>query len=472
MVCALLVSAACGTPSAARPLAPRSGEAAAEDLRGLVAFVEAVHPDPYRFTTQSDFARLAAQEDEALRALSAPSEIELGRAMQRVLAALHDSHAAVALPVYQPDAVASQSVLPLLIDVIDGEAYVDASVGDLPEGAQVLAIDGRAFDEVQRTLLGLVLADGVAEGPRVRVLEDELPKHYLLAYGMQPSYQVELRTGEGETITREVAGVSVAQAGALRRERRSVALREADAGERAAPRLTNPAPGVAVLRLASFGEADADRYAAEVDALFARLSDVHTLVLDLRGNRGGDRSLGAAVINHLVARPYVQWLGASTRVQRMPDRFEASVGPAFGVPLEGLLRFSEHAADGRYHLRGDPLAARMQPKAPHFDGRVLVWADGLTNSAANELVLGLLSVRPDVTLIGSELGGECQQHIGEQPVLYTTEHYGITIALSLARVEHVPVAGCSFGRGLVPARTVVESVDDLVSGQDPYLRSF
>ena len=118
-------------------------------------------------------------------------------------------------------------------------------------------------------------------------------------------------------------------------------------------------------------------------------------------------------------------------------------------------------------FEGDPLAALMIP-TDSWNGRVLVLIDGLTNSAANELVVALKHQRPDAILIGEEAGGGCQEHIGELPVVWTTPTFRISVLMSLIRLELVPVP-CAPGHGLIPDVAVAYSRHDFDAGLDPYV---
>lgn len=118
-------------------------------------------------------------------------------------------------------------------------------------------------------------------------------------------------------------------------------------------------------------------------------------------------------------------------------------------------------------IDGDPLVDRMVPVGS-FPGRVLVLVDGRTNSAANELVVALKHARPDTTLVGEEVGGACAEHIGELPTTWTTPTFGVTVLLSIIRLEHVSVPGCRPGRGLAPDVAVPYTRADFDAGRDPY----
>jgi len=450
-----------GCASRQPPPPPGTGAAAAADLVGFVDYLRAVHPEPHRFTTAEDLSALVAAQAGALAAQTAPTELEVGRAFHTVLAAVGDAHIKVGLSLYQGDA--PLSLLPLFPRRIEGTYVADAATG-LPDGATLLAIDHQPMAALEAELLRLVISEGLGSVPRARALEADFPRYFHLARGMADTYTVTARLSDGSEQDIVLDGLSRAEFSALRPERRS--LRWGTAAP--APTLTDLGGGTALLRLPSFGSADMDGYQAQIDALFAALSpSVDTLVVDVRGNIGGLRPNAFAVLDHVLGTPYPQWDGVDAKVNTFPSVSPARLSFPF-VPEDNLTqRFPGRPP---HTFAGDPLADAMAPTGT-FGGAVVVFADGLTNSAANTFVLALKQHRENVTVVGEELGGECAQHIGEFPLAYHTAGYPLVILHSVLRVRHVGVEGCVFGRGLAPDVPVVETLSDFYGSVDPYLRT-
>lgn len=156
-------------------------------------------------------------------------------------------------------------------------------------------------------------------------------------------------------------------------------------------------------------------------------------------------------------------------VEAVPRPFRERVTPLYGASLDLLRAYPGEAVDGLHVREGDPLAALMTPATPRLLARLAVFVDGHTNSAANELLLALRATRPDAVVLGEEVGGECERHVGELPVAYVTPVYGVAVALSLIRIEHAAVPGCQLGHGLTPDVPVSYTRGDFVDGRDPYV---
>lgn len=458
------LAAGCG---ASHPVAgPRTGATAATELREYAQFVRDVHPAPFRFVEASAFDARVEQEAGALERSAAPTELEVVGAFRRVLATLGDAHVAVTGGVFQPGA-AGASFLPLLVADVEGALLIDAASDARLFGATLVAVDGVPADELRRRLEPLVMKDGVNPAATLRGFERDFVALFHATFGMAPGYRVAYDAGAGVTEV-TLAGTGRESVQALDAQRKSAPSRGAPARDAAQSPFTLPPVADATwLRLPSFGSPDQASYRAAIDAVMASASGAPALVVDVRGNEGGLRTHGIALLNHLLARPYQQWTRRTARVRELPEPYGGRATAAFGTDLSALQGFPPEPVGGQYVLEGDPLAGLMVPSS-EFSGRVLALADGRTNSAANELLVALKQARPDAILIGEEVGGACDEHVGELPTTWTTPTFGVSVLMSILRLEHVNVSGCRPGRGLAPDVTVRYTRADFDAGRDPY----
>jgi len=451
------------------PVLVEARSAPARELAELVAFVQTAHPDPYRLVSREAFEDVSAAAIRRLDAVEGPDAFAIERAYRRVLALLGDFHTQVGLDLYQPGAQEPLSLLPVHVQWVGDRAVVDAATVELPEGAWLTHVNGHPVEQVRRQATELVLADGASLQARHHAIDDNLARYYHLLHGMEPSYTLSVRTPAGGQLQHEVPGATREAFGAMTRRRRSRQILGDPAGP-PWPRLHHLPDGTPVLRLASFGNPDQRAYHARVDALFEQIGRPRALVLDVRGNPGGFRTHGLAVLEHLSPEPTPQWSAFSVRTRTVPARWRDQVRTPWG-PVEGLAeRFPETRGTGPARVVGEPLLPGMQPRADALvDTRLIVLADAGTNSAANELVLALKAARPDTLLVGQELGGACDVHVGEFPVVYRAPASGVTVLMSLIRIEHVPVPSCRPDRGLLPDHPVDWTTEALVAGRDPWL---
>lgn len=462
----LLVAALSGCASA--PTAP------GDDLRGFVRFLEAAHPRPHAYVPRDELAAVTEQEAQRLDALGTPDDFAVGLAFHRVLARVADGHLAVALPVFQDDVASTLTLLPLLPKQVGDAFFVDACTTELPRGTRLLAIDGEPIETLWPQLQALVLADGRHASARRATLERSFARHFHLLRGMRASYSVEVQRPGAEPEALILAGVPRDAVGELAAARHSAPVWGPPSSEAQPwPFVVSVAEGTVLLRLPSFGTPDQDGYRARVDALFADIDPDDTLILDLRGNEGGFRTHGVAVLNHVLGVAYSQWQSVAARVRRVPREFRAFTSFPF-VPEEHLTALLDGAEpEGELVVRdGDPLASLMVPHGEGHRGRVIAFVDGHTNSAAVELLTALRAFHPNAEVHGEATGGECGRHVGEVPVVYTAPDHGVSVLMSLLELRHVATPGCLEGQGHTPDRVVVYDEAAFMAGVDPYLAEF
>ena len=432
----LLVLVGCGRPSG---------------VEGFVGFLDAVHP--------------AGPFEGRLDPPAAPTT---SRALAHVLGAAGDAHLALGRP--EP---AGPVLTPLIPYATADAVYVDASTADLPRGTELVSIEGRPAREVLDTMRAWATVDG-EPGLRsdLEVLRS-YPAHARTLFGAQDSWSFVVRPPGEEARALALDGVSTRAVEDLLHARHTAARwdlpREVD---ELWPHWAPPTEGDARrLRLPSFGLPDHEAYAARVDDLLAELEPGETLILDLRGNVGGFRGHGVAVLRHLLDQPFAQWSSVQTRVRRIPRAYRRHLSFPI-VPEDALRTFpGEPLPDGSgWRLDGDPLASRMKPHGDGHDGPIDVFIDDATSSAAVELLAALIAARPDVRLFGVETQGGCASHQGEVPAVYAVdaEH---RVMLSLWHITLVPTPRCRAGHGFEPDVRIVPSIDDL-DGEDPFLEAW
>jgi hypothetical protein len=158
-----------------------------------------------------------------------------------------------------------------------------------------------------------------------------------------------------------------------------------------------PAPGIAWLKVSAW-----DRVTAPVDRAFARMATagVTTLILDIRGNPGGDATsfapaahvMGRAVtLGVILGRP---WYAAHQKPPT-PDELVRLPVVASDAPPRDILRQLEDVG---------AVPGRVEPRTPQFTGEIYLMIDGRTASASEPLA-HLLKVNRRATLVGERTAG-------------------------------------------------------------------
>ncbi|MBB6250197.1 S41 family peptidase [Nitrospirillum iridis] len=267
--------------------------------------------DLFAFTPEADLDNL----HQALRAgITRPmTRGQAEERFQRLAAAAHQGHTRVegvygAWAAYQK---AQARAFPFAVRIRDGRLYVSATLsGDphLPPGGEIMAIDGvpavlwldraRAHVSAETT----DLADSI--------LEYDFPMYLWVEVGARSRFKVRVKAANGDTLDADVAARTASEIAA--------------AASRQPPRLDLEHPlrdarilanGVGYLRPGPFYNEAAKTGAEEWDVTaFRRFIDnafgmfaaknVHRLIIDLRGNPGGDSLFSDVMVSWIADRPY------------------------------------------------------------------------------------------------------------------------------------------------------------------------
>jgi C-terminal processing protease CtpA/Prc len=290
----------------------------------------------------------------------------------------------------------------------------------VPDGSEILRINGEPVAQIVARLKSLTSADGFNPSFRTAKVGQQFSVKYALAYGypevFRVTYQAPGEEGSMEEMLLPVSKTEIDQATPAHNE---LSLKELNDGR------------AALLTINTFAYySQVDMFRTFLDSVFQVIDEkqIGNLVLDLRGNGGG-------------------------------DPFCASYLWAYLQP-EPLPYFEDHY--GRY----DTLANPVPQPARHFKGNLYTLIDGLGFSTTGHFV-GLLKYHGVGKFVGTESGATftCTGN-ATYPALDRTR-----IMVGTARVMRYTAAVKDMDprRGVIPDYPVELSQQDMVSGRDAVL---
>jgi hypothetical protein len=406
---------------------------AAEDLRAdllqIRRSLEETHPAVYGFTGKEAFDRLYEAQ---LAALDGPKTLgEFYAIAAPLVAAVGCGHTALLIPADYWQ-TAPPRFFPLALRIVGGRAYVvrDADPAEtVRPGTEVMSINGRSAAGILKDLQSIVSSDGSNDGYKTARVNARFPYLYATRYGFPEEFVVEALPPDRPTV----------QTLRLRSVERS-RIPTGPAVEKPATSSGNPgldfrilpdAPSAAVLTIRTFDYyQETDKFKGFIDESFDRLrrAGVRDLILDLRGNGGGDPFCTTHLLGYLEPRPVPYF----ARVYPTPyERFAEPIPRAAGA----------------------------------FDGRLFILTDARCFSSTGHLG-ALLKYHRIGTFIGAETGGtyECNDARREIHLEKTR------LLLAVARIAFTAaVQGLPRYRGIVPDIAVEPGLADILAGRDPVL---
>jgi C-terminal processing protease CtpA/Prc len=445
------------------------------DFRLMRRALEEAHPGLYRYYPRDTVARWF---DAAYRRLDRPmTEIEFRRVIEPVIIRIGcghtDLYASRAFTRYRKKH--PLRAFPVEVTVLNNRLYVRANRSTdstIRRGAEITAIDGRPADTVLSTIFQFISSDGYNQTFKPYVLNTgNFGSYYALAFGTDSTAQ-RLTFRDSTGTTRTLAFRSRPTPAKPRLD--SLDKRNVPASKpRKRPKpdkkpdeerqLTFPDRDttVAVLKITSFSGAGQRSFFSESFAAIAKRKGIDNLVVDLRGNLGGNSSTSLKLASYIIDRPFQAYTQVDAPVRQVS--FNRDLGWKFWrFWIRHFL--TRRTPEGTYRRRG--VTRRIRPTKGGFRGRVFVLTNGGTFSAASIFASLVKHNVPDrTTIIGRETGGgEYGCNAFTSPYL-TAPETGLQLRLPLYKIV-LAIPGPDQGRGIRPDVPVAYTLPAVLSGQD------
>jgi Peptidase family S41 len=446
------------------------------DLALLQSIYETLHPGLYRYNTKAEIkARFAALSNRFV-APTPLSQVYLG--FSKLLASVRCGHS-YANFYSQSEAVqtalfAGKNRLPFKFIWLDRTMVISdpAGVAGLMRGARVTHINGVATRTILSTLLPYVRADGHNIGKQTSLLSvnrDEgyqsFDIFYALHYGEASAFSLQGLSPQGRRFELSVQAIDLDA-------RRAMTAGPALAEDASLWRLQIRPEKIAIISLPTFGI-----YSTKWDwkewlaASFAQINAAGCtgLVLDIRGNEGGNDDCGPEILGYLTKAPLPAQAGSRRLAYRT---IPANLNPLLDTWNDQFRDWGDKAAlrsDGLYDLLDEAgrSGGGVTPKASYFGGKVVVLTDASNSSATLQFCQMLRANRLGV-LVGGTTGGNLRGINAEKFVFAKLPGTGLEVDVPL--VGFYP-DGTPPDSGLVPDQIVGLTWRDIAGATDPIMEA-
>ncbi len=418
------------------------------DFQGFRKTLQDFHPGIYRYTPKEDMDRAF---DRAERTLSQPMNVlEFQRVIAPLEALMHCGHSGVNPPADLVTALGAQSLqLPLKFRVLNGSLYV-AAVYDQPPallGKEVLTINGKKSSDILKTMDLAMGHDGTVKSSTPYRLSNGrgFNRNLITLCDIRPPFQLTLAGLVGPTDI--ASGITDAELVA-KQEKLSPARKDTEPNGTIEFR-----EGIPIIKIYGFqGE-----LAAFYNDAFAQVekSAAKSLILDVRGNGGGEDELGRRLYAHMAPGPFTYYRDLLMN----SDHYEYVDGESFKAP-EGFLKKDN---GGLFHAVGHPNWGTQQPLTPTFHGKVFVLMDGGSFSTTGEF-LSTMKEHKRATFIGEESGAGLQGNNSGPGRTVTLPKTKVRFSCPLLRYQ-MNVTSTST-RGILPDVPVTYSIEEILAKKD------
>lgn len=416
------------TAGAPLPLIP--AERLREDITALGDSLVRLHPGIYRYQNK---VAIDKAFDSCRRAIDRPMSVpEFFKHIDHLIGQLEDGHTECFMPADANQWLKNNAGLfPAGLWLSGRHAYLLCSAMNFDAGTEILDVNGTPMSKIVNDMLGELSSDGTnltGKYDKINRGHDPFPYLYFVLNGSQDTFRISYRTPGG------IAGTTTIPSKRF-------------SGVECIPSMPQPSKyltleykpdGVAVLTIRTLLNEYLDRTGEKFrDFLFSSFKDigekhVSKLIIDVRGNGGGEDTNGSLLFSYLTDRPFRYYV-----------RLDKTSGPYF-----------EH-----------PNLAIQQPNAEHFDGKVYILINGGTFSSTAEFAAIAKSNNRGL-LIGEETGGGYYGNTSGDRVTIYLPNSKIRVNIPLTRYT-LAVKHLKHGeRGVIPDVEIHPTIGDKLSGKD------
>lgn len=335
-------------------------------------------------------------------------------------------------------------------------------------GTRVIAINGTSMLEIVDKLKSYAISDGFNQTRRFNFVASNFSQLYQLHYGLVDSFEVEILNGElGETRTKTFKGISKAEYETTKTERYGAAQ------NRWAQPLANfsISNGIGYLDINTFAKGwlkSRDiKYKKFLKSSFSQLKEqgITKLILDIRGNGGGDDYLGAMLCQYLIDDEFKYF----DRMETVTSKFKyKDYSNTKWMNWIGVILKKDKKKPGYFTFNYHRGLKTQKPNDLTFKGELVVLVDGQTFSTAAD-VASILYENDRGTFLGREVGGGYYGNNSAMQYDITLPNSKITYYIPIVRYYSSVDKPELFGHGVKPDIVVKTTYADYISQRDTSL---
>lgn len=468
----------------AKPILTYSQDQVDEDISTMVRALEVIHPNLYKYQSKQEFEQSVIELREEVNL--GPTLSTMYAAVSKFAAKIKCSHTFTnpwnqgpdieRLSFYQPDKI------PFTFNRIGKRLFIDKNASqrdELKKGIEVLSINNIDTEEIFKTLTSYITSDGDNYEKRLQRLtlsgdaKFELFDIFLsLEYGSRQVHRLELY----DQVTNQVKVVDVK---ALSKTARTAVL-----NKRYGSNYDSFESGwefkmidhqTAYLKMHSFAIFNTDfDWKKFLDNGFKKMrsEEIEHLIIDIRGNEGGDAAVALYVLERIIKSPIK--VNGSTSVsayRTIPDDLRNYISTWDDRPYDWGKKVQK-IADGRYKLKDkfEEKGKTFKPKKTGFKGQSYLLVDA-TNSSATHLMASYVKEFNLATIVGQETGGNQKGLNGGYMFFFRMPNSRVELDIPVFGINVRPDTDETYNGGIKPDIYVQKNVDDLKRGIDTELES-
>lgn len=447
-------------------------DAMQEDFTYLRSKLETTHPGLYIHHTKESMQH---KMDSLAAGLSQPLPfLDFYKKIAYLIAEVRCEHTYCNYGKGFGELVNKVKLLPLQLYFLSGKAYVVVNGTDekgIQLGDELLTINNHPIDSIRKVLYQYIPSDGYMLPSKDKQMSGMQFNIWYYLYIEQPEvYEVTVRNKNGQLIHKRYDRDLTLKKINSQAVKNPVNKRILEVSKKGEQKRANPlhlewldSGNTAVMTVQSFS-VEKEKFLSAINGFFDSLAKKkpRLLLLDVSNNGGGDEELAAALLSYFIQQPtrYMESEYLITdsdsilAISNIPDDARAN-----------KYEFIEPLKNGRSEVKISKYSQELkmvEPRANRFAGKVYIYVNGVTSSAASTFAAVMKSNRL-AKIIGEETAGSFSGGgtvIGLDLVLPNSK---ITAHTSIV-YQVFATKGESGDRGVLPDYPYIPTLEELLDG--------
>jgi hypothetical protein len=441
------------------------------DAAQFFSTLERMHPNLNASVSAAEYELLKRQTTSDVQAMAKDGLVrirDLAWVLRYAAGRFHEGHLMVQWRV-EPDAYAARETRfpPFWLDAENGRYRITASTLAELTGMELTGVNGKSVDEFAGPILDRCAGETMAFRATGFTASQAFWFWFSDVLGQAASCRIKVRSRDGVETEHTLETLRFAE---YQKLKPAVGARQTGPQTAGGTRVEFFDGGkIARLIYPSFRFGDGEK--KQIDEVFRRIREARSesLLIDLRGNGGGDSRMGDYLFHYFHEGALEQERGARVRVSR--ELFDAMKQGGIEVPAEAgrLLEVYEGktVAAGELEKMAGYAEAVLPKPENFFTGRVVLLTSNYTFSSA-AMFAGAFRDYGLGTIVGLETGG-VPAHFGQAPTMRLA-HSGIGFQAPTAQYFPVKPRDGDDRRGVLPDIAITEKMWAAYGGElDPVL---
>lgn len=386
-------------------------------------------------------------------------------------------HNGLSYPDSLDKAISSKKIFfPVPLKWLSGKLYSNFENPELPLGSEILSVNQTDVKVFAKNISKYLSTDGHNTTGKYAFLEtDWLPFYIYLATGEQAKFRVKYQK-DGIVRTAILQAVDYKTTLANFKGRFVPDYEKERKKSKYSFQWMDETTGLLTVRTFGMGGPSSEghrKYAAFLDSVFVDLKDkgVKNIVVDVRGNGGGNDPNDLLLYSYLTQRDFRENLAAFTLFNTVPLKpYFVEEEPDEMRDLEEMLK-EEHSnlREGKYY-QNDSINPIWHPNPNAFQGKVYLLISPLVASAGS-LFASLVKSDEQSVVIGEETLGGYYGHTGHIPVAYRLPNTQLLLRFSIVDLEQdvKVLPDQKRGDGVKPDHAIELKMEDYLNNVDAAL---